>query len=75
MMADGRSKSEWSHTSNILAMFANVNRDPKKRKRPYESKEFNPHFMKSRSAVKKVKLVDIKDFLLGLGDFPRHLLE
>jgi len=29
-MADGRARERWTHTSWLLAMMANVNRDPKK---------------------------------------------
>ena len=40
-MAEGRSKDAWQHTSAILALIANVNRDPKKTK-AYKPSEFNP---------------------------------
>lgn len=29
-MAEGRTQENWNHTSAVLAMVANVNRDPKK---------------------------------------------
>ena len=40
-MAEGRSKDTWQHTSAILALIANVNRDPKKTK-AYKPSDFNP---------------------------------
>ena len=44
-MAEGRSESLWSHTSVMLAMIANVNRDPKKTS-AFKPDDFNPHARK-----------------------------
>lgn len=41
-MAEARSEARWSHTSTLLAMIANVNRDPKKT-RAFKPGDFNPH--------------------------------
>ena len=41
-MTEGRIRQEWNHTSTVLAMIANVNRDRKKRSRPFEPREFHP---------------------------------
>ncbi len=40
-MAEGRGRSAWSHTAEILAMLANTHRDPKKR--AVKSGAFNPY--------------------------------
>jgi len=40
-MAEARVDAEWNHTSAILAMLANVNRDPKKHG-PYRPEDFHP---------------------------------
>lgn len=40
-MAEGKSKDAWQHTSAILALIANVNRDPKKTKL-FKPSDFNP---------------------------------
>jgi uncharacterized protein len=40
-MAEGRAKDQWQHTSSILALVANVNRDPKKTK-AFKPSDFNP---------------------------------
>ena len=40
-MAEGKSKDAWQHTSAILALVANVNRDPKKTK-SFKPSDFNP---------------------------------
>ena len=41
-MAEGRVRSEWNQTSSILALIATVNRDRKKRSRPFDPREFHP---------------------------------
>ncbi len=40
-MAEGRAKDQWQHTSSLLALIANVNRDPKKTKE-FKPSDFNP---------------------------------
>lgn len=40
-MADGRSRELWNHTSAVLAMVANIHRDPKKG-RPLRPADFHP---------------------------------
>ena len=45
-MAEGKAKDAWQHTAAILALIANVNRDPKK-KRPFMPADFNPYFEKT----------------------------
>ena len=47
-MAEGRLDQAWNHTSAILALLANVHRDPKKR-RPFRPEDFHP--FKRRSSV------------------------
>lgn len=58
-MAEARSRAAWAHTSSLLAMLANVNRDPK-RSRTFRPDDFDPHARKDRSAaVVKGKNFDI----------------
>lgn len=49
-MAEGRVKDNWQHTSAILALVANVNRDPKKTK-AFKPSDFNPTLNTSRPDV------------------------
>ncbi len=49
-MSEGRAKDQWQHTSSLLAMIANVNRDPKKTKE-FKPSDFNPTLNQSRSDV------------------------
>ena len=64
-MADSRVKDNWNHTSSLLAMLFNINRDPKKQ--PAVSPEnFNPYERKgecskdTRLAFKCMKQIFIK---------------
>ncbi|GIW90210.1 MAG: hypothetical protein KatS3mg109_1016 [Pirellulaceae bacterium] len=50
-MAEAKSQQMWAHTSCILAMIANVHRDPHKT-RPLRPDDFNPYRSKARPAPK-----------------------
>ena len=41
-MAEGRGRDEWGRTSSLLALIANVNRDPR-RTRAFRPNDFNPY--------------------------------
>lgn len=41
MMAEGRQRENWSHTSATLALLANAHRDPKRRA-PFRPQDFDP---------------------------------
>jgi len=41
-MLRGRRLHDWSQTGSLLAMTANANRNPKKRRRPYGLADFVP---------------------------------
>ena len=45
-MAEGHHKDRWQHTSSVMALIANVNRDPKKN-RPFKPSDFNPYLKKT----------------------------
>ena len=46
-MAEGRGRECWAHTSTILALIANANRDPRKT-RPFNPGDFDPYSAKDR---------------------------
>ena len=59
-MARARIKEDWLHTSHILEMLANVNRDPKRRRKPYSWKDFHPMFIrKEKSQSGRVSISDV----------------
>ena len=49
-MAEARARDNWAHTSAVLALIANVNRDPKKT-RPFKPADFDPYAAKRTEAV------------------------
>jgi hypothetical protein len=55
-MVEGRQRDNWSHTSVLLALTANVNRDPKRR--AFQPNDFNP-FAKRRKTSPKESDVDM----------------
>ena len=46
-MAEGRGREMWHHTSAVLALMANCNRDPK-RSRAFSPADFNPYASRRR---------------------------
>ena len=50
-MAEGRGKLEWGQTSCLMALVANLMRDPKKSKGVKPS-DFNPYFQKPKPIIK-----------------------
>ncbi len=53
-MAEGRQNEQWNHTAALLAMLANVNRDPKKG-RAFQPNDFHPHRHRPKASDKPLK--------------------
>ena len=64
-MAQGHSEAMWSHTSTVLAMIANVNRDPKKT-HAFKPDDFNPH-AKRKVIRQKADIKVLKQVFVGRG--------
>lgn len=41
-MADAATDQRWNHTGSLMALLANVHRDPKKKPSPYKPADFHP---------------------------------
>lgn len=54
-MAEGQDRSRWNHTGAVLAMIANVNRDPK-RGRPLTATDFNPYTAAERRRAHGIRM-------------------
>jgi len=63
IMAESRSKDNWNHTSAVLALIINVNRDPKKHG-AVSPKELNPHEKKAKTVLKGKGLRILKDIFI-----------
>jgi hypothetical protein len=49
-MAEARGREAWKHTSSVLALIANVYRDPKKHG-PFKPSDFDPYRAKEKDVV------------------------
>ena len=60
-MAEGCGQEHWQHTSTILAMLANANRDPKKT-RAFKPSDFDPYAKRDKQAgaIKVAKMSELK---------------
>jgi len=65
-MSDGLLENQWSHTASILALIANVNRDPKKHK-ALKPDDLNPTVQKEEDAVEMPQsdLTELREFFTG----------
>jgi len=52
-IVEGHQEDQWWHTASQIAMLANVNRDPKKRKKSYSPSDFHPLISKKLQAPAK----------------------
>ena len=64
-MADSSSREAWAHTSTVLAMLANVNRDPKKTG-PFKPSDFDPHTARKRPSKASIDILE-KVFVAPYG--------
>jgi len=65
-MAEARGRESWAHTSAILALIANVNRDPKKT-RPFKPSDFDPYSARE----KREDAIEVKDMAILRDAFDR----
>jgi len=56
-MAEARGRDAWGRTARVLALLANIHRDPKKH-RAFRPSDFNPYETKRRSGI-PIKAKDI----------------
>lgn len=63
-MLDGHSEASWAHTASIMALIANVNRDPKRRSTPFTANDFNPYAKRVEPQRIKVKFSALKSIFV-----------
>ena len=65
-MAEARGREAWAHTSAILALIANVNRDPK-RTRPFKPSDFDPYARQTGEVIEvnRENIGNLKQAFLG----------
>ena len=68
-MAEGRTRESWNHTSVVLALLANVHRDPRRRSDPFMPAEFHPYERPRAAEPLKVDITVLRDvFVPRPGD-------
>jgi hypothetical protein len=65
-MAEARGRDNWAHTSAVLALVANVNRDPKKT-RAYKPSDFDPYSARE----KRDEAIEVRDLAVLKDAFTR----
>ena len=68
-MSEGRQRHDWGIASTLLALIANVNRDPK-RSRSLKPSDFDP--FAARQPVPKVPVTVLKDVFIN-GQMPKEI--
>lgn len=71
-MADGRRRHDWAQSAGLMALIANVNRDRKRRPRPFTPADFSP-FSEGKRPLRGVPLTtgNIDQLARVLGVRPR----
>lgn len=67
-MGEARGREAWAHTSAVMTLIANVNRDPKKT-RPFKPSDFDPYSARDRrdAAIEVTDMDVLKNaFLPGM---------
>ena len=68
-MAEGRVRESWDHTSVVLALVANVHRDPRRRSDPFMPAEFHPYERPRAAEPLKVDITVLREvFVPRPGD-------
>ena len=58
-MAEARSRGDWAHTAAVMALIANVNRDPKK-SRSFKPADFDP-FRQKTARDRRAEAIEVTD--------------
>ena len=66
-MARGRLRADWDRAASILAQTANINRNPKKQKTPFDPVDFNPYRDKKQRRKKKCWSDQLRDLARAAG--------
>ena len=68
-MAEARGRDNWAHTSALMMIVANVNRDPKKG-RPFTPADFDPYALRA----KRAEAIEVADMALLKDAFTKGKL-
>jgi hypothetical protein len=70
-MSEGRGRDAWSRASNLMALMANIHRDPKKSK-VFKPTDFNPYYVekKERVTITKDNMGVLRQAVVGITGLP-----
>jgi hypothetical protein len=68
---DARQRAAWNHTAAMMALVANCNRDPKRRPRPFEPRDFHP-MVDVRRRSPRGQVLTPQNFISVLGRLCRR---
>jgi hypothetical protein len=71
VMAEAKRQHDWNVASTIMALMAEMNRDRKKRRKPFKPDDFNPYTVK-RPAVVRASVAQVAE-ILGAAYQPRSV--
>jgi len=64
-MAKAKQLDEWGRAANLLALIANVNRDQKKRRQPFDAYDFIPETLATRPKKRRKTAAELFAKLAG----------
>jgi hypothetical protein len=72
-MVEARQRCEWAQMSNLMALLANINRDPKKSK-VFKPTDFNPYYVekKERVTITKENMDILRQAVVGVTGLPTN---
>ncbi len=62
-MAEARQRAAWGRTASLMALIAEVNRDRKRRGRPFRPADFDPYAPPARVALTADRIEELKALL------------
>lgn len=60
-MWEGRVRENWNHTAQMMALTANINRDPKRKSKPFAPAYFHPFERARESRVIPADITVLRD--------------
>lgn len=61
-MAEARRREDWSRTAELMALMANIHRDPRRRREPFTGQDFSPFGARARGRAGGREVVSMAEF-------------
>lgn len=63
-MHDAKCETDWNHTASLMALIANINRDPRKRTAPFSISDFHPMLQRVAAKPTPSDITSLKNVFL-----------